>query len=514
MKLRFPFLAVLFMTVIFTSSAIDLSHLDKVVAADFSAARTARIDSLRHLLGNTAIRDKIAYELSTAYSDFNVDSALYYALKAEAYAVDDSRRRKTMLRRGAIYNSSLMMYKEASELFDSIAKLYPDSYRDVDYYTLGVQLYRNLEMMTPDGGMRHKYALMKRAYRDSVLLFNPDAVLIRANAMLDDNHPEAALSLLQSRTKGKYKPSNGALYHVIARAYKMSGNTEQCMEYLALAAQSDIENGVREYMALPQLAQMLYERGDVDRAFNYMQRSVRDASRSKARIRMLDTSEAMSIISDAYTIRLHRANSFLIIILSVAVFLLISLLLSFYYVRRQNRRLGQLRREQELANSQLEAAGKVREKYVREFMNLSLEYLERMDRYRAGLFKTASQRNFDKLCEAIKSNAYIDKESASFYRNFDNAFIELYPHFVEELNQFLREEERFKINPAEGLTTELRIFALMKLGIGESADIARFLHCSQSTVYNYRTKMRRKAINAEEFVACTYLKQSTEPPTI
>lgn len=502
--------------------AVDLSMLDRAVERDFTAPRFARIDSLKRRLPLPDEKWDASMRLAAEYADLNVDSALSYALRARSWAPDHLSRRKAMIRTASIYNSSLMMYKEAADIFDSLpAAGGSDSGADVDYYILGVQLYRNLELMTPVGEMRERYAAMKRAYRDSVLAIDPASLLIRANKLLDGHLPDEALHLLLAEMAGEgYSPANGAIYHVAARACEEMGDADRQMEFLALAARADLENGVREYLALPQLAQILYERGDLDRAYRYMSRSVRDATSCNARVRMLGTSEAMSIISDAYSARQREARMRLAALLVLSVLLLAALVVSLYYARQRNRLLDDARRQQEAtnleladANRRLEAAGKVREKYVRRFMNMSLGYLQKMEHYRASLFKTAAQRNFDRLYDAIRSTSYIEEESASFYRDFDRAFLELYPSFIEDLNALLRPEEKVSLSADGGLTTELRIFALMRLGITESAEIARFLHCSQSTVYNYRTRFRRKAIDTDEFIARIYSEDPNRPPT-
>ena len=122
-----------------------------------------------------------------------------------------------------------------------------------------------------------------------------------------------------------------------------------------------------------------------------------------------------------------------------------------------------------------------------------------MENYRKSLNKTAARRNFDELYEAIKSTRYINEEIGSFYANFDEAFLKIYPTFVEEVNNMLRPEEQIVTPSNDKLTTELRILALLRLGINDSKDIATFLRCSNSTIYNYRTKMRNKAIDRDSF---------------
>lgn len=477
------------------------SRLDKSLGKDYISAKSHRLDSLRDAMASDTDRWAACYRLAAEYSNFETDSALYYSTRALAAAGNKKEVFKSRLQLASLYNSALMMYKEAAEIFDS---LNPDSagteFR-TDYYIFGVQLYKNLESLAVDDSLRHHYASRKTAFRDSVLRILPSEKFIRANELLDAGHPEAALQLFEDDiSDATFNPANGAIYHMVSKAYAAMGDRKNELNYLALAAKTDIENGVREYIALPMLALRLFEEGDLDRAYRYMQRSLKDAKDCKARVRIYDMAETLPVISSAYAARQKSSNRMLVAMLGLVVLMLATVGISLIYARQRNRLLNIARHDLEKSNIQLAADGNIREKYLWRFMNLSREHLEKLDTYRAKLFKIAAKRNFDSLFEAIKSQEILDKTAASFYAAFDKAFLELYPDFINEFNQLLRPEERIVLKEPDTLNTELRIFALMKLGVCESAEIAKFLHCSQSTVYNYRTRFRAKAVDKDEFV--------------
>lgn len=491
-----------------------LRQLDNALTKDYASTKIRRLDSLKRVAAGAAAKWEPYYELAREYANFNTDSAIYYSDLAGKFATDKRENRKSNLQLASLYNSSLMMYKEAYEIFRSIPLDSADKNLRRDYFVLGVQLYRNLEGLAPDDSLRRVYARQKQAWRDSVLALMPDEKFIRANELLDAGNPQDALKLFrQEASDPDFNPANGAMYHLMARAYGRLGDTEHETEYLALAANADIENGVREYLALPQLALKLYERGDIERAYRYMQRSIEDAKSCNARVRLFDMTEAVSVISDAYASRQRSSHHMLVLMLGLLCVLLAVAVVSLFYARQRNRLLSQARTELEEGNRKLEVAGNVREKYVRNFMNLSREYLEKLDNYRARLFKIAAKRNFDTLYNAIKASDIVDSTATTFYENFDRAFLELYPDFTEEFNSLLRPEERIILKEEGILNTELRIFALMKLGICESAEIAKFLHCSQSTVYNYRTRYRAKAIDKEAFINHFFNNTTHSTPT-
>lgn len=496
----FIIIFIMWMTAVYAHEG-TFRQLDKSLGKDFISLKSHKLDSLKQVMASDPDHWAAYYRMASEYANFETDSALYYSTRALRAAGNKTEVFRSQLQLASLYNSALMMYKEAAEIFDY---LNPDSVSPdfrTDYYIVGVQLYKNLESLAVDESLRRQYAVRKTAFRDSVLRVLPSEKFIRANELLDAGRPADALKLFEDDLSDKaFNPANGAMYHLVSKAYAAMGDKENELNYLALAAKTDIENGVREYIALPMLALRLYEEGDLDRAYRYMQRSLKDAKDCKARVRIYDMAETLSVISSAYAARQRSSYRLLAGMLVLVVLMLATVGVSLIYARQRNRLLNIARSDLEQSNIRLAADGNIREKYLWRFMNLSREHLEKLDNYRAKLFKIAAKRNFESLFDAIKSQEILDKTAAAFYAAFDKAFLELYPDFISEFNQLLRPEERIILKEPDNLNTELRIFALMKLGVCESAEIAKFLHCSQSTVYNYRTRYRAKAIDKEEFV--------------
>ena len=151
----------------------------------------------------------------------------------------------------------------------------------------------------------------------------------------------------------------------------------------------------------------------------------------------------------------------------------------------------------ESLNRRIAEESRVKEQYITSFMELCLSYLKKMESFRAELAKIAAQGDLKAVTKAINSSRYVNREIAEFYDNFDRAFLSLYPGFIGSLNSLLRPEEHYAATLS--FSTELRIYALIWLGINESGEIARFLRCSESTVYNYRTQMRNRAMERDSF---------------
>ena len=145
------------------------------------------------------------------------------------------------------------------------------------------------------------------------------------------------------------------------------------------------------------------------------------------------------------------------------------------------------------ANHSIAENSYLKEEYIGRYMDQCSVYLEKMDNYRRSLGKIAATGNVEELYKNIKSSKFIEVELKEFYTNFDNTFLQMFPTFVEDFNALLTNDERISLKTGERMNTELRIFALIRLGISDSVKIAQFLRYSVTTIYNYRTKVRNKA---------------------
>lgn len=159
-----------------------------------------------------------------------------------------------------------------------------------------------------------------------------------------------------------------------------------------------------------------------------------------------------------------------------------------------NNKLVLLNNELNESNDYLFEANHIKEQYIIHFLDLCSDYITKMEDYRISLNRLALNNQMDKLLKRLRSGTQIVDEIENLYKNFDSVFLSLYPTFVSEFNNLLAKEEQIVPKQNELLNRELRIFALLRLGISDTAKIASFLRCSISTVYNYRTRIRNKAI--------------------
>jgi hypothetical protein len=274
---------------------------------------------------------------------------------------------------------------------------------------------------------------------------------------------------------------------------------------LALTAIADLKFGTREYASLQKLAYLLYDKGDVDRAYKYLTCSMDDAVACNARLRFSEVTEFFPIVDKAYKLKEEKGRTIRYGLLFFASFLSLVLIVGVWWLYRWNKKLSLMRHNLSeanerlrLVNRELAQTGKVKEAYIAHYLDQCVAYLDKFESYRRSLAKLAMASRIDDLFKAIKSEQFIKDERKEFYHNFDKSFLELFPNFIVSFNELLIEDGKIQPKSNELLTTELRIFALIRLGITDSNAIAHFLGYSLATVYNYRSRMKNRVKGDKE----------------
>ncbi|MCI6493634.1 MAG: DUF6377 domain-containing protein, partial [Bacteroidales bacterium] len=278
--------------------------------------------------------------------------------------------------------------------------------------------------------------------------------------------------------------------------------------YLAKSARYDLMVPKYEYLSLIELAGMLYEDGDIERAYAYIMRSVNDAVRANAQNCKENVYNLMPIIAGAYDSLITNSNrqmkySLMVMgIMLVAVIFLILVVtnekkkvdLAEKLTRESNEQLKVLNEQLRKSNLLLRESNQIKDSYLGHYLNMCSDYIDGLDRYRSSIRKIAKEEGVQPLLNALKSKEFMEQELEGFYTQFDETFLELFPDFIPQLNELLQEDKQVKISVKDkSLTTELRTLALIRLGVNDSVRIAHFLRRSVSTIYNYRVKMKNSA---------------------
>jgi hypothetical protein len=528
-------IAILFFT-LFTllsslCSEVDslLVVLDSTLAANKSylQPRIIRIKSLKNLIGKQDLSIEQNYEVNTLlykeYLKFNFDSTLNYLnlnleiaqkIKNKEWIIE------TKLRLSHIFSSS-GLYIESIDILSSIQTTALSSKQKLEFYSCCQHIYAELAMYTTLKHNVEKFDLLSKIYRDSLLAFlhpNSDEYLLLYESKLQDegkfDKSRQVNSQLMSRTT-LGSPEYALYAFQRAISYRIQGNIEMEEKFLILSAISDIRSAVKDNVSLTLLAIILFDKKEIDRAYRYIKFSLEDAKFYNARLRYIEISKILPLISEAFQMKSERQKTELrfysLVITILALLLIVALIIMYSQMKKlsktrldlqsANKQLNELSQDLYQMNTQLKTLNKellesnhIKEEYIGFFLGMCSAYIDKLENYRKMVHRKVTSGQFEDLFTSTKSTHFIDSELNEFYSNFDNTFIHLFPNFVEQFNSLLIKEEGFVLKIDELLNTELRIFALIRLGITDSSKIASFLRYSVTTIYNYRTRVKNKAL--------------------
>lgn len=509
-----------------------LSVLDDAIArrAIYEAANDGELRAIHAEVSAAADpvdRFEIYGRLFDRYKGLNADSALLMASRrleiarhmADTVMIDNAR-----LNRADIL-MQVGMYKEA---FDIVLSISPDSlpqYLVPYYYYVRKTLLALMADYAVEPQLRAAYRREEAALLDTLLNVNRRGTAVHAMLLGDKltttGQPDSAVTMLTAflDTASYNLHEAAALYFTLAEANRATGNRDAEKQAMIQSATADMRSGIREYLSLRRLALILFHEGDIDNAYRYLQICIADANDVNARLRVIELNEIIPVISQAYLDNQRYRQEAQRRMLIISASLLVCLLFALFFIYQANRRLRQARRQSEDANRALtilnseltdrnerlaEAkaataeASLLKEEYIGRYMDQCSVYIEKLDEYRKSLARMLAAGENDRLKSSLKSTNFLDDEVRAFHEQFDKTFLELFPSFVEDFNKLLQPDEQISPKRPGSLTTELRIFALIRLGIDDSVKIAQFLRYSVTTIYNYRTKVRNKAIGSRD----------------
>lgn len=471
--------------------------------------RIAENNNSRLSILNTIYREYYTYRYDSAMVYANRGLALALSCNNTYYATLNRINRAAVLSTGGFYSQAETLLNEIGE------KNVPLQLKQYYYYTT-TWLYSYWESFCDKSEFKDYYRQKKHHFLQlTVNTTHNNYVALYAYfsgelAFLEN--PLSKTVLRHYTTALNNSPVNSRVHasaaYCIARYYREMGNMQLYEKYIVEAAISDMVCPLKENLALQELSTYLYKKDSkyANYAARYIYISMEDAQFYNNRLRMLEISSILPIISTANQEALAHKERIVRGVLAVVSFLSLVLLGMALLGYKQNKWLVRSRREvksQNLKltelNEKLIATNHRRETYMRLFMDISAVYIRKLIEYRKLVGRKIKANQTADLLKTINSYKLAEEEATTFYTRFDRAFIELYPSFVEELNSLLLPDAKIELPAPNSLTTEVRIFALMRLGVTDSQEIATLLFYSTQTIYNYKSAMRTRAINRETF---------------
>ena len=500
-----------------------LEQLDRAVADHqrYAEQREARIRAIREELAvpppSTSLEEQydIWGRLFDEYASYRIDSALHCArMQLEiARGIGDLHRINEA--KLIIANEFIPagMYQECLSLLASIDRPSLPESNLAHYWLVHNTLYESMRQYSFVEEEQDKYRAIAGRYKDSLLVAGYANDYIRAERLHTDRQHEEALQVLLRRYESLPPDSRevGPTAYMISDYYHRLGWSDEEIKWLTVSSVSDMEHAVKEYISLRRLAVLLYEAGDIKRAYAYMIRSLEDAAFCKARLRTIEVNRILPILNKAYLEKIRRERSVLQLALLVNCGLLVFLAVLLLSRRRQRRSLLAVKEELERTNFRLGETNRllsetssIKNTYITKLMMECVGYIDKMDQYRHFLNRKALAGDVKGIFRDLKSTLLIDEERKAFYDMFDRTFLQLFPTFIERFNALFPAGEYAA--PASSsseirLTAEQRIFALVRLGIDDTERIAVLLRYSKSTIYAYRSRTRLKSLDPETFEA-------------
>lgn len=440
-----------------------LRELDQciIARANFYVPREQQIDSLRLLLKDSLShynRFEIYGRLLETYRSYNLDSQQYYTEARLEMAETSFEKQVSLLN----YSEVLMrsgMYHETLVYMDSALLIPLDPVLNHYYNHLRRTLFGLMDDFAVTEREHRIYHSITQQYRLELMKIHAAGSflheLVRADYLYEEQLYDSALYVLEAYESTHHvegKPfEEPAFAFTRAQIYKKMGCIDQAKHYLIIASLNDLRSSVREYVALRELAVLLCNEGDSERAYKYMFCAEQDAMTGGERVRSIEISTVYPVIKDAHMHYVHRRQVGMIIFFVLVCLIAVLSLVFLLYIHKKHRQLKMLNNRLAQSNEELRKSNHIKSVYVRRFMKMST------------------------------------------IEDFDDAFLELFPDFVMQVQSLLMPEAELRIKPKERLNTDLRVMALIYLGITDSKQIAEILHYSLPTIYNSRTRMRNLA---------------------
>ena len=509
-------------------------EIDQAIAEShrYVAQREAQINIARHTFEQATGKQKYeeAFRLYELYRPFMSDSAIYFLRQCIALAEQQGDHSASIHCRSllSIRCTNIGMYDEALNILDSI-RLTNDIEKNVlgTYYEAYNNVYSELSYYTRLDNMRKNY--LDKAYHYEQLMYanlpvTHEACLLKREQRAQGEgkfHESMAINdeWLKTVEPRSHPYALTALYRYIE--YKLQGDSAKMMYWLTESVLADIKNAAMDQGSMWELANELMLKGDLDRASHYISYTTDCANRYGSRQRNWQITPLLSHIAKNYQAQSERTNRQLWLTLAAISILALLLLAALLFVHRRNKQLAAARNALKTSNDELAAANRqlatqtdelstlntklsesnrVKEEYIGRFMSLCAQYIDKLDNYRKMVNKKMKHKELDELFQISKSTELKEKELEELYENFDTVFLHLFPNFIDDFNTLLQPEYRIHPKEENRLTTDIRIFALIRLGFEDSSKIAEFLHYSVNTIYNYRARIKNGALgNREEF---------------
>jgi tetratricopeptide (TPR) repeat protein len=494
-----------------------LVELDKHIEKreQYLSEKLKKIQQLKELAQSaTSSKEQfsILVRVYDQYKTLNYDSAFVYARKVQnlAYQIGDHEAISNSRVKLAFVLVSSGLFHEA---LDTLRKVNPIGLSEkgkVDYYYLMGRTCYDLSDFNRDEFFSTEYNTRGNAYMDSAMAVLPDhephEFLMKGLKFLHLRDIAAAQSAFETMIKefSLTDEDFAIAASTLSFIYFYNNQPERSKEMLIRAAISDVRSCTKETLATLNLADMLYKEGDIEKAYKYVQIALEDANYYGARHRKIQVAAVFPIIEGRQLSMVESRRKMLFLYSSVITVLslitigfAIIIYKQFKTLREAKRVISEANETLTETNHQLSDANKIKEEYIWYYFNTTADYIGKLDTLKRSMELKVKTKKLDDLKFTVDS-INIKREREDLYHNFDLVFLKLFPDFVKIFNSFFAPEDQIHTKEGQLLNTELRIFALIRMGISDNDKIAKILDYSVTTIYTYKTRIRSKSLIPNE----------------
>ncbi|MBG8555676.1 DUF6377 domain-containing protein [Hymenobacter guriensis] len=520
-----------------------VTELNRTLAhkADYDAQRWSRIGVLtkefRAYQGNDDAKFALGLSIYNEYKAFKYDSAFAYCLKITRLAeqLHSPPKQQVAKLRLAFVLLSSGLFKETFDALDSIQPSQLSDADKVEYYFIKARAYNDLANFNQDAFYRPGYLTKLLTYADSALQYcrpgSYECLAVQALVTQETGNLQNGIAVFRQirQLPGLTQHQLAIGASTLANIYSRAGYEDKAFELLLLSAIADVKSATKETVAMSEVANYCYRRGDLANAYAFIKEAQEEAAFYKARQRQVQISQFSSIIDgkkiDIIESQRKSQNVYLILVTLLAVVVAAFAAVIFGQLRKL-RKAGQLiaatilelrerNTEQRLlnqeltqansalaeANARLAEANKIKEEYIGYYFHHNTQYLDERETLKKKVGTLLSAKQYTGV-QQLADSINVKRERSELFKGFDTVFLRLFPDFVAQFNTLFREEDQVHLDEDQMLTAELRIFALIRLGIDDSEQISQMLGYSINTIYAYKTRVKNRAlVPKEEFEA-------------
>lgn len=491
---------------------------------DLFVEKEIRLKVLKDDLQKSTSEDqlfKINERIYDEYMAYDFDSAYYYINKnvERQRALGDADRFAASAVRMAHILAVSGIFNNARLLLNEVRVQDISKENKINYYEQQSELNLFRSEMANFTPLFPAYIDSMQHYRQKILEIAPhdsyNYIFNLATYTCEQGEVDEAIKMLEDYLPQLRQGERhySVITSTLAYFYTHKNQPETREKYLLLSAISDLRGCILENNSLRELSIILLDRQEYKKAYNYIQLASADAKRYGSRLRSLQVARLTPLITEAYDAeRAHaqRRTNILLVVLSVITLLLVAAITFVLFLIRKRRAVMEkihamnleLERRNaaiEKANNEMKESNRIKDEYIGRFLELSSNYIQRGEERAKLLNRLARDKKMAELYAELKSTASLNESVRLFYQNFDTAFLNIYPNFIKEVNCLMADGNQFEVDEAHKLTTELRILALIRLGINDNQKIADILRSSITTIYTYRSRLKARARSKDSF---------------